>query len=430
MFIPSWTRPPKGGLFSYTIPMIELTGKTLVTTDWHFGLKGNQIGRLKILVDITKKMSDFMKENKVENFLFCGDFFHNRESLSVNTINVALSCMDILSRGRKVVMILGNHDLFNKNSTKINSANIFRNTRNVTIVNEPTDAFLNDKKALFVPWLSDLSGYRKNTFDLMFGHFDVSPEYQMAAYIEDNSGRVQTTDRLMDIIENDDLLISSDMNVGFSSGNTDDTFLNRKKSSEMLGDWVDLVKPGGTIFSGHIHGRREFYAKRRKVVFIGSPYQQTLGESKSEDGFYLIDQSGKFEFHGIPGIPVHVDIRMSEVLSSGIESYDFSRCRGNIVHRVYDADVDRIDETKILQRISDNSPYEELPPDYELMFTTGSSDGKEVMESITAIKTSKMEYLHRYIDRMNDSDLSGHGIEKRKLLEIMNGYYEMAEDMQ
>ena len=31
---------------------------------------------------------------------------------------------------------------------------------------------------------------------------------------------------------------------------------------------------------------------------------------------------------------------------------------------------------------------------------------------------------------MNDSDLSGHGIEKRKLLEIMNGYYEMAEDMQ
>ena len=409
--------------------MLELTGKTLITTDWHFGLKGNQIGRLKILVDVTRKIVEFMKENKVDNFMFCGDFFHNRENLSVNTINVALSCMDLIARGRKVVMILGNHDLFNKNSTKINSANIFRNTKNVTIVAEPTEADINGKKTLLVPWLSDLSGFKKNSFDFMFGHFDVSPEYQMAAYIEDNSGRVQATDKLVDLIENDDLLLSSDMNVGFSAENRTDTFLNRKKSSEMLGEWVDLVKAGGTIFSGHIHGRREFYAKRRKVVFVGSPYQQTLGEAKSHDGFYLMEPNSKFSFHDLPGIPVHVDIRMSEVLSDGIDSYDFSKCRGNIVHRVYDVEMDRVDETRILQRISDNSPYEELPPDYELMFTSGQCGDKEVMESITAIKTSKMEYLHRYIDRMNDSDLSGHGIEKGKLLKIMNDYYSMVEEL-
>lgn len=408
--------------------MIELSGKTLVTTDWHFGLKGNQVGRLRILVDVTKKMVEYMKENKIENFMFCGDFFHNRENLSVNTINVALSCMDLIARGRKVVMILGNHDLFNKNSTKINSANIFRNTKNVTIVSDPTECSLNGRNALLVPWLSDLSGYERGTFDFMFGHFDISPEYQMAAYIEDNSGKVQATDRLMDIIESDDLLLSSDMNVGFSAANTTDTFVNKRKSSEMIGDWINSVKAGGTIFSGHIHLHKEFYAKRRKVVFIGSPYQQTLGEIRSEDGFYVIDPNGKYSFHPLSGIPVHVNLRMSEILSEGVESYDFSKCRGNIVHRIYDVEVDRVKETEILQRINDNSPYEELSPDYELMFTSGKCDDPGLMESISAIKTSKMEYLHRYVEKMNDNDLSGHGIDKARLLEIMDGYYDMAEE--
>ena len=407
--------------------MLQLTGKTLVTTDWHFGLKGNQVGRLKILVEVTRKIVEFMKDNKVENFMFCGDFFHNRENLSVNTINVALSCMDLIAKGRKVVMILGNHDLFNKNSTKINSANIFRNTRNVTIVSEPTECDLNGKKALLVPWLSDLSSYRKSAFDFMFGHFDISPEYQMAAYIEDNSGRVQATDRLVDIIENDDLLISSDMNVGFSAKNTDDTFVNRRKSSEMLGEWVDSVKVGGTVFSGHIHLHKEFYAKRRKIVFVGSPYQQTLGEARSTDGFYLMDPGGKYSFHALSGIPVHVNLRMSEIMREGIESYDFSRCRGNIVHRIYDVEVDRVKETEILQRINDNSPYEELSPDYELMFTSGRCDDKDVAESLTAIKTSKMEYLHRYVDKMNEADLSGHGIDKTRLMKLMDSYYDQAE---
>ena len=251
----------------------------------------------------------------------------------------------------------------------------------------------------------------------------------MAAYIEDNSGKIQATDRLMDIIEKDDLLVSSDMNVGFSVGNTTETYLNRKKSSEMLGEWVDLVKIGGTIFSGHIHQRKEFYAKRRKVVFIGSPYQQTLGESRSEDGFYTIEPSGKYSFHKLDGIPVHVDLTMSEILKKGIDSYDFSVCRGNIIHRVYDTEVDRVDDVKILQRIADNSPFEELSPDYELMFTSGRCEDERIMESITAIKTSKMEYLHRYVEKMNDSDLSSNGIYKGRLLGILNEYYDQVEDV-
>ena len=141
-----------------------------------------------------------------------------------------------------------------------------------------------------------------------------------------------------------------------------------------------------------------------------------------------MDADGSYSFVKIPGIPVHVNLRMSEILKAGIDEFDFSVCSGNIVHRIYDVEVDRVDETRILQRISDNSPYEELSPDYELMFTSGSCDDRQVMESITAIKTSKMEYLHRYVDRMNEEDLGKRGIDKRRLFGILGNYYDMAEE--
>ena len=42
-------------------------------------------------------------------------------------------------------MILGNHDLFNKNSTDVNSINIFRDNSSVHVVDSPIEIALNGK---------------------------------------------------------------------------------------------------------------------------------------------------------------------------------------------------------------------------------------------------------------------------------------------
>lgn len=79
-------------------------------------------------------------------------------------------------------MILGNHDLFNKNSTDINSINIFRNNPNIIVVDKPMDLQINSKKALLVPWLGDVSNYNKAEYDFMFGHFEISSKFLIANY--------------------------------------------------------------------------------------------------------------------------------------------------------------------------------------------------------------------------------------------------------
>ena len=47
----------------------------------------------------------------------------------------------------------------------------------------------------------------------------------------------------------------------------------KTRSADLLKNFIDLVKKNGTVFSGHIHHHKEFVAKGRKFIFIGSPYQ-------------------------------------------------------------------------------------------------------------------------------------------------------------
>lgn len=86
---------------------------------------------------------------------------------------------------------------------------------------------------------------------------------------------------------------------------------------------------------------------------------------------------------------------MSQIVKD-IETFDFSIIKGNIVHKIYDIDVNRADDVKISQKINDWHPYEELLPDYEVDVTT-NSEIKMQNESIELIKKSKLDYIKSYI---------------------------------
>lgn len=56
--------------------MQKLTGKTLVFTDHHFGVKGNSPLRQKIGALVIKKILDAIQRDNISNIIFCGDYFH------------------------------------------------------------------------------------------------------------------------------------------------------------------------------------------------------------------------------------------------------------------------------------------------------------------------------------------------------------------
>lgn len=390
--------------------MIDLKGKTLIFTDIHFGLRNDSVSRLEICAKVVDDMLERMREEDAKNIIFCGDWFHVRNAVNVNTMNVALDClrklMDFVQKkGGDCVFVIGNHDIFNKNSTDVNSIKSYGSIPNFHLVETIEEGFVNGKKALFCPWLSDFSDFEKESFDLLFGHYDVPDNYIAKTYIDENTANEKVSNEVSMEIDGD---------VAFSKV---------QQKNDTLGDYVELAKKTGTVFSGHIHQHREFKSKGRRFIFIGSPYQQNTGEAGFESGFYILDDTGKYRFYETRGVPKHVKLRMSDILLHGVDKFDFSVVKGNIVKKIYDCEVDRVVDGEIVRKIVDNGPYEELTPEYEVMAKYENDPDKNTIE---LIKKDQIQYIRNYVDTMDRDALEKESIDPDELFNVLEKYYRQA----
>lgn len=304
-------------------------------------------------------------------------------------------------------MVLGNHDLFNKSSVDVNSISIFKDIKNVHVVDTAVEASINGRKALLVPWLSDLSKFNKDSYDMLFGHFDISAKFLISNYEQLHSKAHIASKEVADEIDNE-------------FGAVDD----EAKSSNEVCSIVDLVKIGGTVFAGHIHSHKEMAIAGKNFIFVGSPYEQNLGEMGCECGVYVIDSKSNYRFIKFDSIPKHVQFRCSEILDKGVDNYDFSSAHGNIVQKVYDVDIGINDDVSISKKIASYNPYEELLPDYQVAVDfTSSSSSDEDKALVASLNKSKLDYIKSYIDQLDDELVSKERIEKKKLLALMSKYY-------
>ena len=379
--------------------METISGKVLVFTDLHIGLKGAQKNRLAICARVVKKIIDYTVANGIGTILFLGDWNHTRVSTENNALNVSYRLMQALAKVAKVYAILGNHDIYMKNSLDINSLVIFKDLANVVLVDKVMEASINGNKSLLIPWLGDLTAYDKESQDMLFGHFDISSKFLIKSYVADNAAK--------GVSEELGKELSADKDLG--------------SVGDLVGDFVDVAKKTGKIFSGHIHGHKEFLSKGRWFSFVGSPYQQNLGELGCKCGFYVIDEANNAKFVELEGIPKHVEVRVSQMLK---DDFDFSCIKGNIVHKIYDVDIEAADDAKLSQKINDQQPYEELMPDYEVALK--DTPMTEITdESIALIKKSKMEYVKRYVENIDKKTLEAEGLEADKLIAVLEEHYDM-----
>lgn len=407
-----------------SIVAYKITGKTLVITDLHIGLKKANQSRLSIVVKVFKSFLKTIKEENIKNVICCGDIFHSRVSLDLQALNVGIKLLAALAEKCECWLILGNHDLYYKNTGSVNSTNVFKHIKNVHIVESTTEVELNGQRALLVPWLGSFSDCDKGVYDLMFGHFDVNGQYLIASYIEEHASEKKTADQaVQELINNDSLLneASDVKNIQLEFTSIKDKNL---KSDDLVGDFVEYAKPYGVIYAGHIHSHKEFVSRKREFVFIGSPYQQNFGEIGCLNGYYVLDEKNKRKFVETTGVPKHVRLKISDIMRNGINAFDFNVVKGNIIQKIYDIDVDLRTDAEINQRISDNLPFEEALSEYSVAL---SADNTVITnESLETIKKSKLDYIKSYINNMDESALSASNLEKDQLYKMLESYFNLA----
>ena len=402
--------------------MLTINGDTLITSDWHFGLNGDSDIKFNILSKAIDKMFEFIKENKIKNLIFCGDFFHNRVKVDSTTRSKATDILGKLAEECNIYLIIGNHDIPLKNSNDDNSLKGYDWHKNISVIIKPTECSINGNKTLLVPWNTNFLDFEKNSYDMMLGHFDIGSQFLSELYIEKNIQKRTSKIDTIKNLEQDSFLNDLDISdLDFNVENTTDSIVNGKRCSDLIGNWVDLVKPKGTIFSGHIHNRSEHYINNRKLIIIGSPYQQTLNEKDSEDGFYTLNKNNEINFHKLEGVPVFKEFKISDIVKD-LDNFDFSIFENNILHRINDITVDKATDEKIKQKIEDIGPIEQLdsnPCPTNKIF----KDENGNTTSVNSINKSILNYINDFINKLNKKVLKENNINPKILYNMLEEYY-------
>ncbi len=221
--------------------------KVAVITDQHFGARKSS----KFFHDYFQKFYDdiffpYLEENKITSIVDMGDTFDNRRAIDLWAIDWAKENYFNRLRDMGITLhtIIGNHDIYYKNTNTVNSVNLLlKEYDNVKIYSEIEEVKLGRLKVLFVPWINQeneensLKVIQKSKARVVMGHLELN---------------------------------------GF-----------RATRGHMMEDGMDIsvYDKFEKIYSGHFHTRSD----NGKVYYLGNPYEMFWNDVKDARGFHIFD---------------------------------------------------------------------------------------------------------------------------------------------
>ena len=244
--------------------------KAAIFTDQHFGRSGNSPVANQDNLDFIDWFIDEAKHAGADTCIMMGDYFDNRHSIHVATMDYALRGLERINKAfNTTYCLLGNHDLLYRNKRDITSMAMTRYLPNFKPVYEPMTVGEGKDAATFLPWLvNDEPKAVKNIKSrYVFGHLEL-PGFMMNAKVEmPHHGTGITAD---DFTENE------------------------------------------YVFSGHFHFRQ---AKGR-VVYIGNIFPFNFADTDDNDrGMMLLEWGKEPEFRAWPDQPLFKTFKLSQLLN-------------------------------------------------------------------------------------------------------------------
>ena len=156
--------------------------KIAIITDTHFGgRRGN-----KIFHDFFQKFYDNiffpeLEKRGIKHCIHMGDAFDNRKNIDYRSLDWAKEHVydRFKNLGVKVWQLVGNHDVYYKNTNKINSVDsLLRSYDNLIPISEPGEYDINGFKAFMLPWICEdnfnetQSGIEATNAKVAFGHLE------------------------------------------------------------------------------------------------------------------------------------------------------------------------------------------------------------------------------------------------------------------
>jgi len=157
--------------------------KIALINDIHLGVKNDSIIFLEAHKKFFKEVffPTLEKEN-ITTVIILGDLFDRRKYFNYQTLyEVKKHIFDILAQNKiTVYLLLGNHDVYFKNTSRINSSQLNLNEYpNIKVFSDPSEVIINDETIGLIPWINmnnEEAFYdfmNNNNCKLLFGHLEI-----------------------------------------------------------------------------------------------------------------------------------------------------------------------------------------------------------------------------------------------------------------
>lgn len=240
--------------------------KAAVFSDLHLGLKSNSQIHNNDCEEFVDWFIETAKKNGCETGIFCGDWTHNRNSITLTTLNTGIRLLEKLGAAfDNFYMILGNHDLYYKNKRDVYSFEFAKHIDGITVVE---DILVQDDVAL-VSWLVDdeWKKIKKLKSKYIFGHFEL-PTFMMNAMVQmPDNGELQLDD-----------------------------FQNQSY-----------------VFSGHFHKRQS----QKNIHYIGNAFPHNYADNWDDDrGMMILDKENNLppQYINWNNCPKYRTVTLSQLL--------------------------------------------------------------------------------------------------------------------
>jgi DNA repair exonuclease SbcCD nuclease subunit len=284
-----------------------------------------------------------LEERGIKTVIHMGDAFDNRKGIDFWGLDWTRRVVLEPLRKYEVHMIVGNHDIFFRNSTIINAPELLLNDyQNIKIYSSPKEICIAGMNSLILPWIC--SDNEEETFNLIqetkakvvFAHLELSG---FSAY----PGHIMTD--------------------GLS---------------------VEKFEKFEKVFTGHYHTKSD----NGKVFYLGNPYQMFWSDVDDTRGFHIFD-TDTYDIEYFKN-PYNIFERIYYE-DSGVKQIDSSIIKDKIVKIIVRKKTNQLNFDKFVDKIVKSSPL-----DLKVVEIIDVDDENVNCEEISAEDT--LSILDKYVE--------------------------------
>ena len=343
--------------------------RVALITDTHFGIrKGSQIFHDYFEKFYQEVFFPTLEKEGIKTVIHLGDCFDVRKGIDYWSLDWAKRVFfnPLQEKGIQVHVIVGNHDIFYKNTLKINAPGLNLNEyENVTCYSSPQDVCVENENVFFIPWICEdnaeefVESMAYSEASVAMGHLEIAGFY-------------------------------ANQNYQCQHGTDARVFSQFEK-----------------VFSGHFHKKNS----SGNITYLGNPYQLYWNDEGDTRGFHLFNLgTEELEFVENPNY-LYKKVYYNEDKQSLINPNKF---KNTYVKMIVEKSTPRL-----LSKLVD-SLYQVGIHDLKIIenFEVALEDDVEVEAEDT------LTTLTNYIQALEDTE-----VDKGNLIEIMKSLYVEAQEV-